>query len=102
MTQPAHMPFGRPSLVWGTDEPERLIQPTAEEREIADLFLRKEPLPIEYHEPLKQVLASFEDVDHFYIQEARRHGDRSRIWNTAGWLVAGALANADAVKHPNR
>ncbi len=68
------------------------IQPTAAQRAAADAFLHGEPVDTAIAIWLDQALAGFDEVDLRYIDEARRRGADSAIWDTTGWIIANAIA----------
>lgn len=68
------------------------IQPTVAQRAAAEAFLRGEPVDTVIATWLDRALAGFDEVDRQYIDEARRRGADSQIWDTTGWIIANAIA----------
>lgn len=68
------------------------VDPNPEHREAADAFLRGAPVQERLIPMLERVVDSFGWAEHGYIEEARRSGEQARIWNTAHWIIANALA----------
>lgn len=87
-------PIQRPRLtqVATPPRPRGHIQPTEAQRAAADTFLRGEPVAATIRTWLERALASFDEIQHNYIDEARRQGEHSLIWDTTGWIVANAIA----------
>jgi hypothetical protein len=74
------------------------IQPTEAQRAAADSFLREATIEPAMRACLDRAVAGFDDAQQSYVEAARRQGEGSRVWDTAGWIVANAIAREAAEK----
>jgi hypothetical protein len=71
------------------------VDPTDAHLEAAGAFLRGKVVPTGARPWLDRALAEFSEVEHGYIESARRHGERARVWETATWIIANAIAREE-------
>lgn len=71
------------------------VDPSLAHREAADAFLRGAPVDKTLSGLLDRIAGEFGWAEIGYIELAREQGDQSRVWNTAGWIIANAMAREE-------
>lgn len=89
---PRHLAAIPPSK---TEKP-RHIDPTMPQRAAADALLRGQSVPAGLEALVERTVAELDEVERFYLQEGRRRGEGTQVWDTAGWMIANAIARIAA------
>ena len=71
------------------------IHPTPEQREAALAFLRRQHAG-EQQALLETTVTGFDEAQQLYVDEARRQGEGSDVWEATHWIVANAMAREAA------
>jgi hypothetical protein len=79
----------------GEFDPAAHVDPTLEHREASDAFLRGAPVDHKLSGLLDRVVAHFGWAETQHIEQAREQGDQSRVWDTAVWIIANAIAREE-------